>query len=389
MTIKHKVLQAHLKEWLACRGNKVARGILTTQLAELLRMHKKSIPRAMKRLQMKRRAQIRRQGRPVLYGADVTAALVKVWEAMECPCAELMTPTAIDTYVAYFMEEHDWQFSVQTTHMLLMMSEGTKKSRIRSFRRTRGLLRGRTATVSSPLKGIIPIRKSHTWADLGVGYVQTDTVVHCGDMLTGDVVYSIGCVDVATYWSVYTAQWNKGQEATRASLETLRGYMPFPVRELHPDTGNEFINYHVYGWAKQEGIAMTRSEPSKKNDNMCIEERNDTVARRHLGYERMDDVSLVPYASEVLRISCLLNNHFRPVRRMVSKVRIGARWKRTFEKRAKTPYERVLERDDVSDEDKENLRAVHATQNPLALKRELDRLKEVLRKKRAALLTNR
>jgi hypothetical protein len=134
---------------------------------------------------------------------------------------------------------------------------------------------------------------------------------------------------------------------------------------------------------------MTRSEPLKKNDNMCIEERNDNVARRHLGYERLDDSSLVPYASEILRIACLLNNHFHPVRRMTSKVRVGAKWKRTFEKKAKTPYQRVLERDDVSDAIKEKLRAEHITLNPLALKRDLDRLKEVLRKKRTALLAKK
>jgi len=147
---------------------------------------------------------------------------------------------------------------------------------------------------------------------------------------------------------------------------------------LHPDTGNEFINYHVYAWAVKEKIDVTRSEPYKKNDNMCIEERNNSIARKHLGYVRMDDESLVAISREVVRVACLLSNHFRPVRRMVSKVRIGAKWKRKFEKVSKTPYERILEHEKVSRDDKKKLREVHAKLNPLELKRELDILKNNL-----------
>lgn len=381
MATKHGVLQDHLNEWLSCQGDRKKRGVLTKQLSTSLKMHEKSIGRAMRRLQVQTRGKLEKRGRPTRYGADVHAALCAVWEAMDCPCAENMTRASIDEYVAFLATQRDWSYSANVVDELLAMSEGTKKLRIASFRTKRGMLRGRSATVSSPLKGMIPIRKSYTWSTLPVGYLQTDSVVHCGDILTGDVVYSVGCVDFATYWSEYTAQWNKGQDATQRSLSVIRDRVPFPICELHPDTGNEFINYHVYRWTQAMGITMTRSEPYKKNDNMCIEERNNSIARKHLGYARLDDQSYLPLASEILRITCLLHNHFRPVRRMISKVRIGARWKRTFEKIAKTPYERVLERNDVTDAVKEELRDMHATLNPLELKRNLDTLKAELAQK--------
>ena len=60
-------------------------------------------------------------------------------------------------------------------------------------------------------------------------------------------------------------------------------------------------------------------------------------------------------------------------RRIVSKERIGARWKVTREKAAKTPYSRVRERDDVSEAVKDRLRAAHATLNPKTMKTEIDR----------------
>ncbi len=43
------------------------------------------------------------------------------------------------------------------------------------------------------------------------------------------------------------------------------------------------------------------------------------------------------------------------------------------EKKAMTPYRRVMARDDVSEEAKFKLRAEHEKLNPLVLKREVDR----------------
>lgn len=379
MATKNKVMQANLKEWLASRGDRKERGILTNRLASLLKLHVKSVSRAMKRLQLKDSTVEEKRGRPVYFGKDVDAAIYQIWVAMEYPCAENMH-SAITKYIGFFIKENNWNVDDEATGKLNTVSLGTLKARIRTFRKKDGMLRGRSATVSSPLKGMIPIRKSHTWQELSPGYVQTDSVVHCGDMLTADVIYSVGCVDFATYWSEYTAQWNKGQEATLLSLKLIRDRFPFPLCEIHPDTGNEFINYHVYEWAKSEGLDMTRSEPYKKNDNMCIEERNNSIARKHLGYARLDDKSLVPVAMELLHTASLLHNHFKPVRRMLSKVRIGAKWQRTFEKVSKTPYERVLLRTDIEEASKTKLREINSKLNPLELKRNLDILKEKISK---------
>lgn len=381
MAIKQAVLKEHIGRWLDARGDRKKRGVLLDEFSNLLKIHRKSVGRAMKRLQLRDPSTEEHRGRPVVYGNNVLSALCVVWEAMGYPCAEHMTHSALETHIPFLVKEKLWDYGTDVTTLLLGMSESTKKRHIHTMRKKRSMVRGRSATVSSPLKGMIPIRKSHTWQELGVGYVQTDSVVHCGDMLSGDLVYSVGVVDYRTYWNEYTAQWNKGQEATRESLIILRARMPFALVEIHPDTGNEFINYHVHEWATQEGIAMTRSEPHKSNDNMCIEERNNSIVRKHLEYHRYDDVSLVPIVCEVLRVACLLHNHFMPVRRMTTKIRIGAKWKRTFEKEALTPYERMMREVAVSKENKEALTLIHDTLNPLALRRELDTLKAELIKK--------
>ncbi len=389
MATKHKVLQGHLTTWLACKGNKQKRGMLTQHLSTTLKIHTKSIGRSMMRIQLQSRADSTRSGRPRVYGTDVDSALSSIWEIMDYPCAENMTRESIEVYIHHLTRERAWKVPDAVTDKLLYMSEGTKKIRIAKFRTKRGMHSGRSATIASPLKGMIPIRKSHTWHTLPQGYVQTDSVVHCGDLLTGDVLYSVGCVDFRTYWSEYTAQWNKGQESTCTSLQLLRTRIPFRLREIHPDSGNEFINNHVLTWATKEKIAMTRSEPYKKNDNMCIEERNNNIVRTHVGYARLDDVSFVPLVQEILRIACLIQNHFHPVRRMLTKTRVGAKWKRTFEKKALTPYERVLLLKTIPKEKKDALKKIHEALNPLELKRNLDKLKVQLSKKLHYSVTNK
>lgn len=389
MATKHEVLKEHLKEWLGCEGDARKRGELAARLAGSLKIHLKSVSRSMRRIQMGGGGRAGGRGRATTYGKDFDAALRRLWDAMGGPCAENMHGD-VGEWLPHCLRRPEWRdVGEAVAAQLRAASVSTLKRRIASFRRGDGLGRGRSATVPSPLKGMIPIRKSHEWPGLPPGHAQADSVVHCGDLLTGDVVYSVGLVDHATYWSEYAAQWNKGQLATRRSLELARSRLPFPLAEIHPDTGSEFINHHVLGWATGEGIRMTRSEPHKKNDNMCVEERNGSLVRGHLGYARMDDESLAPLASDVLRAACLLGNHFRSVRRTVSKVRDGAKWVRTVEGDGATPYRRVMASPDVSREDKERLRAAHDGLDPLALSAELGMLKARLAKAMAGLAANR
>ena len=388
MATKHEVLQAHLKEWLTCKKDPKKRGALTKELAKTTQMHQKSIGRSMRTLQMRsKRKPSQKRGRKRYYDKQVDDALYELWKYMEFPCAETMHPM-LGVYIDSAIKNKQWKHEDEVTGKVYVVSLGTLKNRVGTLRHKEQNIRGYSSTKPSSVQILIPIRKSHTWVGLPPGYGQTDTVVHCGDRLSGDLVYSLGIVDFATYWTEYTAQWNKGQIATQESIETLVARFPFLTIELHPDTGTEFINHHLYLWTQEHNIKMTRSEPNKKNDNMCIEERNNSIPRRHIGYVRLDDVSLLSLVSEILRVACVIHNHFRPVRRMMNKVRVGAKWQRTFEKVAQTPYDRTLTSDAVSETDKTKLRVMHATLDPLSLQTELATLKESLKKKLSKISKN-
>ena len=118
---------------------------------------------------------------------------------------------------------------------------------------------------------------------------------------------------------------------------------------------------------------MTRSRPYRKNDNAYVEQKNGHVIRRFLGYTRYDVIETVDIINQIYLKMELYINHFVPSRKYVEKTRVGARYKRKYDK-AQTPYARVLAHEDISDEIKKNLREIHAKLNPLDLKRKIDKL---------------
>lgn len=203
--------------------------------------------------------------------------------------------------------------------------------------------------------------------------MQIDTVAHCGGSLAGDFVYTVNGTDVPTLWGARRAQWNKGQEVTVKSMEAMERAIPFPVREWHPDSGSEFINWHCKGWCEKRGVRLTRSRPSHKNDNCFVEERNGHVVRAYVGYSRLDARRTVEALNRFYDVLTPFLNHFAASRRIVKKERTGARWKVTREKKALTPYQRVLARKEVPEEVKQRLRREHERLNPLRLRREIDR----------------
>lgn len=308
----------------------------------------------------------------MIYTADCTAALKEVWDIGSESCGENLHPQ-INEYVDIQVRDNQWKHSAGATEKLRKMSLGSVKKYVGKFIRTRRNFGGKSTTQKSSVISMVPIRMDG-WDTAETGVTQIDTVAHCGDTIAGDYTFTTNGADVATLWGTRRAQWNKGQESTKASLLLMRANSPFSWTEMHPDSGTEFINRILIAYAESEGLRMTRSRPYHKNDNCFVEERNGHVVRTYVGYTRFDARESVDALNDLYDVLTPYLNHFIASRRIVSKERIGARWKVTREKVAKTPYRRVLERNDVSEEVKNILREEHALLNPKSMKAEIDRL---------------
>jgi len=307
----------------------------------------------------------------VTYGRDVTEALKELWELSGRVCGELLYPM-IGEYVLQCKKYDRWKYDSEIDMQLNMISESTVKRRVREFylKDDKSFRKGRSTTKPSSIKTIIPIREQ-SWFEATVGEGQIDTVVHCGDTLSGDMAYTLNYTDYKTYWIGLRAQMNKGQHATVESLLAIKENLPFPVVSVHPDTGGEFINWHMKAICDSLDISMTRSRPNHKNDNMCVEERNGHVVRKKIGYIRVDCFESVALLNQYYDCLCLLFNHFIAVRRTKEKMRVGARYKRVFEKPG-TPYMMVMKSADVSQDDKASLQKIHEALDIFSLKQEME-----------------
>ncbi len=99
--------------------------------------------------------------------------------------------------------------------------------------------------------------------------------------------------------------------------------------------------------------------------------------RQLVGYERYESASAYQALQALYEVIRLYINFFQPSMKLVSKERVGSKVKKRYDK-AKTPYQRVLESEQVTQESKARLRQQYATLNPVALLRQMQRLQAVL-----------
>lgn len=358
--------KAHLEAYR--KASKKGRGEILDNFERVYKRPRKSLIRSFNRLlgyKQKRKNKNRPRGRPCKYNNEVNAAIAYILEAYNYPSAERLQ-NDIPEAIRVLRRDHMWKYSDKATRLLLSMPLGSLKLRVVKITKDKGLLRGFSTTRATGIFDLIPVFHGD-WKDKGVGYGQVDTVVHSGPRLEGVMAYTVNFVDVATCWQEPICQLNKGETATRRSLETIKNRTPFEIRGYHPDSGGEFINYTMAKWCTENNIEYTRSRPSKKNDNCFIEQRNNVVVRKYIGYERYDCKEAVRAMNELYGQLRLYINFFQPTFKLVEKRKLpNGKWKRVYDK-PRTPYQRVLDNKDIPYEVKLKLIKQYETLNPKVL----------------------
>ena len=72
-------------------------------------------------------------------------------------------------------------------------------------------------------------------------------------------------------------------------MHQVRQRLPFPLRGLDSDNGSDpelDSGQHLYSYCRREGITFTRSRSYKKNDSCHVEQKNWTIVRKPVGYDR-------------------------------------------------------------------------------------------------------
>lgn len=194
------------------------------------------------------------------------------------------------------------------------------------------------------LKSMIAIRTSN-WDIRQPGFLEMDTVAHCGNSLSGNFIWTLDATDIQTGWTERRAVMGKGRAGILDVIMDIKNALPFRLRGLDSDNGDEFINYHMLDFClgSRPRIEFTRGRENKKNDNPHVEQKNWTHVRQVFGWDRYDSQEALAAMNDLYENELrLFQNFFQPSFKLLKKTRIGSRLVRKYDK-PKTPLRRILE----------------------------------------------
>jgi hypothetical protein len=317
-----------------------------------------------------------------VYDDRVLLALERVWKIMDFICGKRLW-AVLDETLDRLENFGEIRCDRETRGKLRSISASTI-DRLLAGERRKHQLKGRGGTrPGSLLKKQIPMRTFSEWDEGQPGFVEIDLVAHDGGLAFGDYLQTLDMTDVYSGWTEVAPVRNKAQIWVFEALKTMRSRLPFPLLGIDSDNGSEFINNQLHQYCKDEQITFTRSRPHRKNDNCFVEQKNYTVVRRHVGYQRLDTLDQQQILLDLYRCLRRYVNFFQPSMRLVSKERCGATVRKKYS-RAETPFQRLLASPHLAVKQKQKLRKEYKELNPAELKRKIEALQKKLLKTAAA-----
>lgn len=306
---------------------------------------------------------------------DVTQLLPHVkalWEMGDYICGKRLAAFIFDALPA-LARSKEMPIPRKLQKQILRMSPATL-DRMLKKERAKHLLKARHGTKPGTLlKHQIPVRTFAQWNDAAPGFSELDLVAHAGGNANGDFCQTLTVTDVATGWTENCAVPNKAQSFVFQAIKDIRQRLPFPLLGIDSDNGSEFINHHLKTYCDTEHITFTRSRAHRSNDNCYVEQKNYTVVRRTVGYQRYDTAEEILLLNRIYTSLRLYVNFFQPSMKLISKTRDGSKVSKRYD-RPLTPFRRVLAHAAVSPAIKQRLRRRFITLNPAELKRTINTL---------------
>ncbi len=206
------------------------------------------------------------------------------------------------------------------------------------------------------------------------GFIEADTVAHCGVSLAGEFINTITMTDIYSGWTENRAMWKKESATVLSAISSIETALPFEIKGFATDNGNEFLNHdlHSYFFNRKNRVHFVRRRPYQKNDNAHVEQKNWTHVRELFGYERFEALTEVNYMNEIYETYWNpMWNYFTPVMKLKTKTREGGRIIKVYDE-IKTPYQRLLDSGVLTESQITKLKENFAKLNPFNLKKDLN-----------------
>ena len=149
----------------------------------------------------------RRGGSQRIYGAAEREVIKKIWLSAEQPCGKRLK-AAMPLWLPFYEKRHG-QLESKVKAKVLAASAATIDRLLAPCRITLGSRRRCGTRPGTLLRSQIPIRTEH-WELSGPGFIEADTVAHCGESMAGEFCWSITPTDVHTQWTKDTRRFQPG-----------------------------------------------------------------------------------------------------------------------------------------------------------------------------------
>jgi len=305
-----------------------------------------------------------------IYQGEVVVALEQIWEVCGRICSKRLQPF-LPEMVKVLERCGELRLTEQTKMLLLQMSRSTIDrclGPVRFEHPSHGLS---TTKPGSLLKKAIPVRTYTPWDEDQPGFLEIDLVAHCGGTMEGQFLYTLTCVDLSTGWIECLAVRRRTQQAVFEAIQAMRTYLPFLLLGIDSDNGSEFINDLLYQYCLSEKITFTRSRPYQKNDQAHVEQKNWSVVRRLIGYDRFETEEEYLLLQSIYADLRLYANFFQPVLKLVSKEHVDKKLVKRYDTAA-TPFQRILAAKEIPLETKARLTNLYVQLNPVQLRTSID-----------------
>jgi hypothetical protein len=283
-------------------------------------------------------------------------------------CCSKKMKAALPLWMPFYREPIAPEIKAQ----LLKISSSTIDRRLRDYR-DQEVRRGLSSTVSW-VKSKIPLQLLD--GDITEpGFLESDTVAHCGNTLAGEFINTLTITDLYSGWTENRALLGKTSLQVINQICHVEQRLPFKMKGFASDNGSEFLNQdlHSYLRKRREPVEFVRRRPYKKNDNAHVEQKNFTHVRSLFGYQRFEDKDLQIMMNEIYQAYWNpLWNYFTPCLKLKEKLRIGGRIKKKYDT-PKTPAQRLLDYPGITQMQSSYLKEQIKGRNPFWLKQQLDK----------------
>ncbi len=301
----------------------------------------------------------------------------KIWLSANLPCSKRLK-AVLPLWLPGYVQEYGG-LPTEVTEALIAISPATID---RLLKPVRVKYKGRSRSTTKPgtlLRKQIPI-KTNQWDESHPGFLEADTVAHCGTSMAGMFAFTIDCVDIATGWTEQRAVWGKGETDVLAQIKDIEVSLPFPLLGFDSDNGGEFLNYHLlrHFTEREQRVTLPGAEHIIKMTTHISNRKTGPTSDSGLDITGSILLEIVPLLNKLYKTEWrLFHNFFCPSVKLIAKQRIASKTIKRYDN-PKTPYQRVMDSPDIAPSTKRSLTKLFKKLNPFRLRKAMeDKLKKI------------